>query len=175
MRRVAFRYGTLGVLALCVLSGHAYAAGCLGLAFGSAEKNRGNFEASFSANEILDIDISVLFTPAVLGQLKGDHVAEVKVFTPRGYLYQSLSVPFSSDERKKGQSAAVRGYPHAIPTQVVEPVTWNNGRSYRASVRLPVGGTTISTNSLYGSWSALAYIDGEKLPCSKAASFTINP
>ncbi len=175
MRRVAFRYVILSTLAVWMLAAHAYAGGCVGIAFGSEQKNRGNFEATFSANEILDVDISVLFTLGILNQFKGSHVLEVKVFTPRGYLYQSLSIPFSSDEKNKGKSEVVRNYPHAIPVQVLEPVTWNNGKNYRARVRLPVGGTAISTNSLYGAWTAQAFVDGESLPCSKAVSFTINP
>lgn len=175
MGSVAFRYLTLSMLAIWTLAGHAHAAGCLGLAVGSEQKNRGNFEATFSATEILDVDISVIFTPGVLNQLKGSHVLEVRVFTPRGYLYQSLSIPFTSDEKKRGKKEALRGYPHPIPVEVLEQVTWNNGRSYRVRVRLPVGGTAISANSLYGAWTAQAFVDGETLPCSKAASFVINP
>lgn len=174
MGRVALRHFILGLAAVWMFSTPAEAGGCLGIAVGSEQKNRGNFEATFSASEILDVDISVLFVPGVLNQYKGSHVLEVRFFTPRGYLYQSISIPFSSDERKKGQSEAVRGYPHAIPVRVLDPVTWNNAKNYRVSVRLPVGGTAISTNSLYGVWKAQAFVDGEALPCSKPVTFTIN-
>lgn len=173
--RSGLRRVILGGLAACLLSTHVYAGGCVGLAVGSEQKNRGNFEAAFSANEILDIDISVLFVPGVLNQYKGSHVLDVRFFTPRGYLYQSMSVPFSSDAARKGQSETVRDYPHAIPVRVLEPVTWNNAKNYRVGVRLPVGGTAISSNSLYGAWTAQAFVDGEALPCSKPVKFTINP
>jgi hypothetical protein len=43
------------------------------------------------------------------------------------------------------------------------------------TARLPVAGTTIVNNSLYGTWKAEAYLVGEQTACARARSFVINP
>jgi hypothetical protein len=43
------------------------------------------------------------------------------------------------------------------------------------TARLPVAGTTIVNNSLYGTWKAEAYFEGERTACAKARSFVIKP
>jgi len=154
----------------------AAAQGCAGVVVGSEQKLNGQFTASFSATGILDIDITALFVPGTVKRFgDGEHTVEVRIHTPRGYLYQSIAVPFSSDPARAGKSQRIDGYPHPIPVQAMKQVKHNNGNFYAVSARLPVGGTMISANSLYGAWSAEVYVDGEPLRCSQPTQFTINP
>jgi hypothetical protein len=80
------------------------------------------------------------------GLAAGEHVAELRVFTPRGRLYQSLEVRFT----KVG----------AQPT---------------LAAVLPVAGTSIVQNSVYGDWRVEARLDGAAAVCGSAAAFTIQP
>jgi hypothetical protein len=70
--------------------------------------------------------------------------------------------------------------PMEVSSAAMPPAT--SGRRQRVnqkrtgSVTLPVAGTTIVTNSLYGDWKVEAFLDGERdTPCSKPLSFTIEP
>jgi len=139
------------------------------------EVNAGAFGSSFSGVAVIDLKLSALFTQSRLAQLAGDHVIEFRVFTPHGHLYQSISVPFSADTKSKGQKRDVTGYPRPIPVEVLSKVTFETRSYWAATVTLPVGGTTITTNSMYGAWTAKAFIDGDGVPCGTDAIFTITP
>ena len=147
--------------------------GCVSVAVGSQEKGGGKFEATFSATEILDVDFSVIFTPGAVKQFSGDHEVEFRVFTPRGHLYQSITIPFSADESQRGKKKKIAGYPRPVDVQVLESVDFDKKKHMGVKVRMPVAGTMIVNNSLYGSWSAQAYVDGETVPCSKPVQFAI--
>lgn len=146
--------------------------GCASVVLASAEKNKGAFDSTFSATSIVDLDIAALFTPGVVQRFGGAHRLEVKIYSPSGNLYQSVAVPFTSDSSKKGEKTQLADYPNPLPTVVLEEVN-HGGRHFAARVKLPVAGTPIVANSLYGTWSAVAHVDGEALPCASAARFTI--
>jgi hypothetical protein len=150
------------------------AEGCIGMAASSAQIP-GGFASEFAATKILDIDIWVLFTPGSAKRLADDHTVDVRFKTPSGYHYQSIAIPFSADAGKKGKERKLDGYPHPIPTQGLQEVTWKNGKQLGTSVRLPVAGTYVMTNSLYGTWTAEAFVDGEPLPCAQPLTFSIAP
>ena len=82
----------------------------------------------YSAAKVDDLEITATIAP----QVRGTHRLALKVFTPRGHLYQTLSVPFA------GPSAPSRRRPPIV--------------SQKVSARLPVSGTLIVTSSLYGRW-----------------------
>ena len=82
---------------------------------------------------------------------------ELKLFTPKGHLYQTLAVPAAST------ASGTAGTPKRRP------------RYQTLTARLPVAGTTIVNNSLYGTWKAEAYLEGERTACAKARSFIIKP
>lgn len=147
--------------------------GCVGMAFSSDQKNKGKFDASFSATQVIDVDLSVLFHPGIAAKFAGDHKVEVRIYTPRGHLYQSMTIPFTSDPSRKGNHVTIDGYPQQLETQLLEEVSTSNGKQLRTFVRLPVAGTPILTNSIYGTWSAQAYVDDEPVACSKPAKFQI--
>jgi hypothetical protein len=131
---------------------------------------------SFSATKILDLEIGALMTR----KLAGEHLLEIKVFTPRGHLYQSFAVPFAapSGPRPTGEGPRLRqvdGYPQPLVEQAMRPVRAGGQVRYLVGARLPVAGTSIMTSSLYGSWRAEAYLDGGLKPCGPARTFAINP
>ena len=78
--------------------------------------------------------------------LPGEHALQFKVYTPRGHLYQTLTTPLTGE-----------------------------GRLNEVSAILPVGGTAIMSNSLYGRWRVEAFLDGDTKPCAAAAAFEIQP
>ncbi len=108
---------------------------------------------TFSASSILDLKLEAALSPAV----KGQHQLEFKVFTPKGHLYQSLpatvATPAASADRREREK----------PKRT-------------ATATLPVAGTTIVTNSLYGEWRLEAYMDGARdNACAKPLTFVIEP
>ncbi|MGA7617199.1 MAG: hypothetical protein WBX15_18705 [Thermoanaerobaculia bacterium] len=149
--------------------------GCVSVIATSAQLNGGAPAESFSATRILDIDLWVLFNPGSANRFSGDHQVELKIFTPHGFLYQSTAIPFTYDAKGKGTQRKLDGYPLPLDVRVLQPVSWAKGKELGTSVRLPVAGTLIMSNSLYGTWSAEAYVDGDSLKCAEPASFEIRP
>lgn len=109
---------------------------------------------NFSAAEVLDLEFQIV-VPANTS-LAGRPL-ELKLFTPKGHLYQTLAVPAAST------ASGTAGTPKRRP------------RYQTLTARLPVAGTTIVNNSLYGTWKAEAYLEGERTACAKARSFVIKP
>ena len=107
---------------------------------------------SFSAKDVLDLELHVA-VPST-GPAAGRKI-ELKLFTPRGHLYQMLS-PSSGESEAEARAARRQRF------EIV-------------SASLPVAGTTIVNNSLYGTWRAEAFVEGESSPCAKARAFEIQP
>ncbi len=125
---------------------------------------------SFSATRILDLDFTVLFPAG----LEGEHVVELRVFTPDARLYRSLATPFA----RGAQPQAVRtveGYARPVPQQALRQVSRGRSQYAAASTKFPVGGTDIVSSGLYGRWRVEAYLDGAEQRCAPAASFNLNP
>ncbi len=107
----------------------------------------------FSAAEIMDIQLQAL----VSRKLTGHHSLEFKIYTPKGNLYQSMTLQFDADAPiAEGTPRRSRGF------QEVNTV-------------LPVAGTSIVTNSIYGTWKVEAFLDGDDQRCSRARKFVIQP
>lgn len=85
------------------------------------------------------------FRAVVKRWVEGSHNLRFRVFTPQGHLYQELSVPFELDRKA---SRAVKA-------------------------RLPVGGTSISTSSLYGKWRVEPFFDDDQKACGAGLRFVI--
>jgi hypothetical protein len=94
------------------------------------------------------------FLATVLPHVRGSHQLELRIFTPRGHLYQTLAAPFVVPSR------SVRERRTSPKTLVV-------------SARLPVSGTLIMTSSLYGRWRVVPYLDGATEPCGRELRFEI--
>ena len=122
----------------------------------------------FSATQILDIRFGTLLRR----ELPGPHVLALKVVTPRGHLYQTLTVPFTAAGQSQGERM-VDGYPRPLREQETRAVSEQGFTGFELSATLPVGGTAIVTNSLYGEWRVEPQLDG--VSCGNEARFDIRP
>jgi hypothetical protein len=138
----------------------------MGLTVSSPEAP-GAAQPSFRATSILDVQFDAVFRQ----RLSGDHVLEFKVYTPKGKLYQVLTVPFSGRSGATRNQRRVAGYPRALTEREMRE---KGLARYHVSARLPVAGTWIMTNSLYGTWRVDAHVDGASTP-SATEDFTLAP
>ena len=155
-----------------------YSPQCSGVRVTASESTVPPTNMTFSSRDTLDL----MLRPRVRHVLKGDHLIELKVFTPGGFLYQSMTVPFvggavqAPDEQHAAapQLRAVPGYPRPLKVQRLVPVR-SSGRltEYEVRARLPVAGTSITQSSIYGTWSVQAFLDGQAEPCGPPTRFTI--
>jgi hypothetical protein len=120
----------------------------------AATTRRSRKKPAFSASQILDLELSVTLSRAA----RDAGTVDLKIYTPKGHLYQTITVPVASDEAKQNESSGRR----------------QSKRSF-AVATLPVAGTTIVTSSLYGTWRVEAHLDGGTSPCGRAQQFTIEP
>lgn len=127
---------------------------------------------SFSVSAIEDLEFRVLFSLAP----PGEHVLRLRVLMPKGALYQEIAFPFSLDPRFTGRSEAVlEGYPRPVAVRKLEKTRGGEGARWGVSATLPVAGTLVVENSLYGTWQVEPYIDREKTPCAPPVSFDLAP
>jgi hypothetical protein len=134
----------------------------------SAEENGGAWSTSFHASRTTDLTVAVFFPKA----FQGEHELELRFYTPRGNLYQSIRVPIAEPGRK-AENRPVKGYPMAIRQVVPKPEAYLGTAFFSVEIPFPVGGTLISTNSLYGQWRIEALVDQDKKPCGKPAYLQI--
>jgi hypothetical protein len=119
--------------------------------FEGKPSSRSRKRLDFSAAEAPDLEFQVVI-PADAA-LAGRRL-ELKLFTPKGHLYQTLAVTAGAGGENPGRRKA---------------------RHRTVTARLPVAGTTIVDNSLYGTWRVEAYFEGERAACTGARSFVIKP
>ena len=144
----------------------------------------------FPATKVVDLDIEV----SVAGKIAPGELLHVRVLTPRGHHYQTLDLPIAPPvdpvhnelaavpERQALQGTegkrllGVASYPRPLEVQ--------EGRRGRArgqpvhvfTVRLPVAGTLIVQNGLYGRWRAEAALGSARgASCGPPAGFEIVP
>jgi hypothetical protein len=162
---------------------------CTGVRVTASDRTLPPKDMTFSSRETLDL----LFHPRLRLDLSGEHLMQLKVITPGGFLYQVITLPFvgaarpgSGDRpgwttnRGAPETAdplpprVVPGFPRPLEVQRLQPVAGRATRAaYELSARLPVAGTSITLSSLYGTWSVQPYLDGQAEPCGPAARFTI--
>ena len=106
----------------------------------------------YSAAKVDDLEITATIAP----QVRGGHRLALKVFTPRGHLYQTLRVPFTAS---------------SLPARGPRPPS----RTQEVSARLPVSGTLIVTSSLYGRWSVVPYLGADGDACGRPLAFWVDP
>jgi len=132
---------------------------------------------TFSSRETMDL----VLRPRMRQDVQGDHLMELKLFTPGGFLYQVIALPFVGATAPSGaQKAAappsrvVPGYPRPLEVQTLVPVRSSGTRGeYELRARLPVAGTSITLSSIYGTWSVQTFLDGQAEPCGPMTRFTI--
>lgn len=187
MRRAATRRGMLLLVLLC--GGPLAAAqdadvqatddapsatpACRGLALRRVPASA-TTDRVISARDTLDL----VFRVQLSGQNTPSQV-EMRYFTPAGHLYQSLQVPVAP-EGSREQERALPDHPFPVKVaRVAGAEVKGDGREGNDRERfvdmpaLPVAGTVIAQNSLYGTWRAEAWPAGATTPCTR--SFTIRP
>ncbi len=122
----------------------------------------------FSAIRMLDLELTVRFAEGVAG----DHLVRLKLLTPKGYHYQTLSVPVTSVLELQGSQRQVEGYPRPLAVRVLSRA--GTPSLPEVTISIPVGGTPIVTNSLYGSWTTEAYLDDQSKVCA-SLQFVLTP
>jgi len=153
---------------------------CVTVAVSSPQAPKGR--GAFSATQILDLQFNALLR----SRIPGEHVLNLRVYTPKGHLYQQLDVPFRGQQTlptgaadDRGTTAAeprmrrVDGYPQPLPEQELSVTRVAGVRGYGVHARLPVAGTSIMTSSLYGKWKVVPHLDGSLRPCAVATPFSI--
>ena len=146
---------------------------------------------TFSSRAVLELE----FRARLRLDLRGEHLMHLKVFTPGGFLYQDIALPFvgaarapdageQSDPTRGGTAARatdplpprlVEGFPEPLAVQRLVPVRGDptDRTQYELVARLPVAGTSITLSSLYGRWRVQPYLDAQPGPCGPATDFTI--
>lgn len=156
---------------------------CIPIEVFSPQSSQPRWNRRFSASKILDLEFRV----HLWGPVTGDHRIDVKVYTPDHHLYETLTVPFQASEGDPANSAAATSTPHRArrakrklsdypqPIEEVEISSTGTGwkRHAAVSTTLPVAGTSIVSSSLYGKWTAEAFVDGSLSPCGATARFVI--
>lgn len=124
----------------------------------------------FSAHLVEDLTITVLFP----GKLNEKHVLALDFSTPKGFLYQTITLPVAAPGTPPAERA-IEGYPRPLRELVPQVTTIGTSRLYWVEVPFPVGGTMIVTASLYGLWHVAPRLDGATMPCAPPTGFTIVP
>jgi hypothetical protein len=112
--------------------------------------NNGRSGRSISATAAKDLVIEVSVPDAAASS-----PVQVKLFTPRGRLYQVIEAHAGESEMLDGGGRGRRG----------------RGRTLEAL--FPMAGTPVVTNALFGEWRAEVYLDGAETPCLRPLEFVI--
>jgi hypothetical protein len=125
----------------------------------------------FEALQFLDLHFDV----TLAGELEGEHILELAAYTPNGHLYQVLTTPISTAPDRAGLPIRVVGYPDPLPTQHLQAERPGEDLASSATFRLPVAGTAIISNSLYGRWTIRLRLDHQWIICDQPCTFLLEP
>ena len=182
MSRVAILFVAMGIAGAASAQEELRPRGCSAIEVTAPGVKDQPRHLRFATNEILDLDFETRLERPVYGE----HLLHFKVFTPSGFLYQVLTVPFTwpkpphgRDSEDAAQEAetlrAVASFPNGLPVQQLGVAGDARGGRRRTGVhaRLPVAGTSITMSTLYGRWMVQAFMDDHVRPCSPPRRFTI--
>ena len=154
-----FRFASVLLLASLAMGASAFAerrsGRCYAVRVHPAEAegrngNQGRSGRSISATAAKDLVIEVS-VPDAAASLP----VQVKLFTPRGRLYQVIEARAGDSENPDGGGRGRR----------------SRGRTLEAL--FPMAGTPVVTNALFGEWRAEVYLDGAETPCVRPLEFVI--
>ncbi len=173
--RIALRSASIGVsILLCASLGAAVEPGetrrtCAGITIETVPpRPAGKARPVYSANEVLDLRFLVHFSQWVRRNPPGS--LELRIFTPRGHLYQSVSVPIAAEESHESRRE-MKGHRH--PLKVAKARRMGRDALVVEGPPLLVAGTDITQSALYGAWRVEAWPAGSSRCCQ--VRFTIAP
>jgi hypothetical protein len=145
------------------------------------QQKKATKKKKFSAKRTLDLELRTRLKG--VRRLSGEHLLHLKLYTPRGYLYQTITVPFYREPRKGRKrdreafeyqpSRVVPGFPRALDVQKTTRVRKGRRQFDQVTARLPVAGTSITLGSLFGRWTVVPFLDDETAPCGRSRQFRI--
>ncbi len=139
--------------------------------FESGDASAWGGNSSFRATRILDLGLEVRFAAG----FAGDHVLHVKLLTPKGHHYQTLTAPVATGAAPAAALRPVEGFPRPLAVLLARAAAGGAAGETSVLQTLPVAGTAIVSNALYGQWTATPYLDDETEPCGPSANFFIVP
>ena len=145
------------------------------------QQKKATKKKKFSAKKTLDLELRTRLKG--VRRLSGEHLLHLKLYTPRGYLYQTITVPFYRKPRKAEKPhpedlkfepvRVVPGFPRALDVQKTKRARKGRKRYDTVTARLPVAGTSITLGSLFGRWTVVPFLDNETAPCGRSRRFRI--
>ena len=145
------------------------------------EQRKATKKRKFSAKKTLDLQLHTYLRSR--RSISGDHLLHLKLYTPRGYLYQTITVPFYRQPRQAEKPRpedlefepvrVVPGFPRALDVQKTTRVREGRRRFDQVTARLPVAGTSITLGSLFGRWTVVPFLDDGTAPCGRSRRFSI--
>ena len=124
----------------------------------------------FSATQVADLEFRIVWGPGS----KGAELFQLRLFTPAGHLYQAMDLPVGLPGKQAEATRNLNGYPFPVPVARREAATAEGLDAEQVSARLPLGGSLVSTASLYGRWRAEAWPDNAPAPCASVV-FDVTP
>ncbi len=139
--------------------------------FASGDLSAWGGASRFRATRILDLDLETRFA----ADFSGDHVLHLRLLTPKGHHYQTLTAPITAGATgvAAGGMRRVAGYPRPLAVLRAQPAAAAGETS--VTLQLPVAGTAIVSHALYGAWTVTATLDDQTEPCGPAAGFFLAP
>lgn len=121
----------------------------------------------FDVTRFLDLHFDIVLD----GGLTGDHIVALELQTPSGHLYQRIEIPMTTEVGGGDQKRRLPGLPNPVPIQLAVRRQSNGLNQWMIGSDLPVAGTSIVNNSIYGRWSLQLYLDGQALECEGDCGF----
>jgi hypothetical protein len=150
-------------------AGEGSTAACLNLEVSSAEETGGLAAESFSATRTVDLTFTVKFKKG----FTGEHVLELRVLTPDGNLYRTLTTPIIAGPDGVAKSVTLAGHRRPVAQRQARPLGPDRRGPSAVDVALPVAGTDILSAGLYGAWRVEARLDGGQTACKLGTTFTL--
>lgn len=125
----------------------------------------GSQEPHLSVGHLIDLRFGVELESG----FAGDHTLHLRLTTPKGHHYQSLSVPIAGVPSSQARARHLEGFPRAMAVHapaVDEP-------QLAVELTLPIAGTPILGRALLGRWTVAALIDDALEPCLEPATFVL--
>lgn len=108
------------------------------------------------------------------GVAAGDHLVELRLNTPAGHHYQTLTAPVTTTTKRTPTTRRVPGYPRPLPEKVLQPAVHAGlDDPLLLVLSLPVAGTPMISSGLYGDWQIEVLLDDQPMDCFNPSGFEL--